>query len=37
VSEASPEKGRQVVKISEDAIVLLIENWLRNPEAPGSW
>ncbi len=37
VSEASPEIGRQVVKISEDAIVLLIENWLRNPEAPGSW
>jgi creatinine amidohydrolase len=37
VSEASAEKGRRIVKISEDGIVALIENWLRNPEAPGSW
>ncbi len=37
VSEASAEKGRKLVKISEDAIVKLVENWLSNPEAPGSW
>jgi len=37
VSEASAEKGRQIVKISEDGIVQLIENWLHNSEAPGSW
>jgi creatinine amidohydrolase len=37
VSEASAEKGRKIVQISEDGIVKLIQNWLRNPEAPGSW
>jgi len=37
VSEASAEKGRKLVQMSEDGIVKLIENWLRNPEAPGSW
>ena len=37
VSEASAEKGRKFVKISEDGIVKLVENWLSNPEAPGSW
>ncbi len=37
VSEASAEKGRKLVQISEDGIVKLIENWLRNPQAPGSW
>jgi creatinine amidohydrolase len=37
VSEASAEKGRKLVKISEDGIVKLVENWLSNPEAPGSW
>jgi len=37
VSEASPEKGRKLVQISEDAIVKLIENWLAHPDAPGSW
>lgn len=37
VSEASAEKGRKLVKISEDGIVKLIENWLRHPEVPGSW
>jgi len=37
VSEASPEKGRKLVQMSEDGIVKLIENWLRNPQAPGSW
>ena len=37
VSEASAEKGRRLVKISEDGIVKLIENWLAHGEAPGSW
>jgi creatinine amidohydrolase len=37
VSEASPEKGKQIVQISEDGIVKLIENWLQQDEVPGSW
>ena len=37
VSEASAEKGRKLVKISEDGIVKLIDNWLANGEVPGSW
>jgi len=37
VSEASAEKGRIVVKMSEDGIVRLVENWLQNPTSPGSW
>jgi creatinine amidohydrolase len=37
VSEASAEKGRKLVKISEDGIVKLIESWLAHPEAAGSW
>jgi len=37
VSEASAEKGRKLVQISEDGIVKLIENWLNHNEAPGSW
>lgn len=37
VSEASAEKGRKLVKISEDGIVKLVEKWLNDPEAPGSW
>ena len=37
VSEASPEKGRKLVQISEDAIVKLVENWLTHGEVPGSW
>jgi creatinine amidohydrolase len=37
VSEASAEKGRKLVQISEDGIVKLIENWLNHTEAPGSW
>ncbi|HEV2175823.1 MAG TPA: creatininase family protein [Terriglobia bacterium] len=37
VSEASPEKGREIVKISEDRLVALVENWMKNPTAPGSW
>jgi len=37
VSEASAEKGKKLVQISEDGIVRLIENWLKNDEVPGSW
>jgi len=37
VSESSAEKGRKLVKISEDGIVKLIENWLTHGEVPGSW
>ena len=37
VSEASAEKGRKLVKISEDGIVKLVENWLAHGEVPGSW
>jgi creatinine amidohydrolase/Fe(II)-dependent formamide hydrolase-like protein len=37
VSEASAEKGKQVVQISEDGIVRLVENWLQHDQAPGSW
>jgi len=37
VGEASADKGRKLVKISEDAIVKLIGNWLANGEVPGSW
>jgi len=37
VSEASAEKGRKLVQLSEDAIVKLVKNWLASGEAPGSW
>jgi creatinine amidohydrolase/Fe(II)-dependent formamide hydrolase-like protein len=37
VSEASAEKGKRIVQISEDGIVRLIENWLKHEEVPGSW
>jgi len=37
VSESSVDKGRRLVKISEDGIVKLVENWLANGEVPGSW
>ena len=37
VSESSAVKGKRLVGISEDAIVKLIENWLKNKEVPGSW
>ena len=37
VSEASAEKGKRLVEISEDGIVKLIENWLKHDEVPGSW
>jgi creatinine amidohydrolase/Fe(II)-dependent formamide hydrolase-like protein len=37
VSEASAEKGKRLVEISEEGIVKLIENWLKHDEVPGSW
>lgn len=37
ISEASPEKGRRLVQLSEDRIVKLIENWLGHSDVPGSW
>jgi creatinine amidohydrolase len=37
VSEASAEKGKRLVQISEDAIVKLIGNWLKRDQVPGSW
>lgn len=37
VSEASEEKGKKLVQISEDGIVKLIENWLKHGDVPGSW
>lgn len=37
VSEASAEKGRHLVQISEDGIVKLVDNWLAHPDDPGSW
>lgn len=37
VSESSAVKGKRLVGISEDAIVELIENWLKIKEVPGSW
>jgi len=37
VSESSADKGKQIVQMSEDRIVALIQNWLKNPAAPGSW
>jgi creatinine amidohydrolase len=37
VREASAEKGKKIVQISEDGIVRLIENWLKHDEVPGSW
>jgi creatinine amidohydrolase len=37
VSEASADKGKKIVQISEDGIVKLIENWLTHDQVPGSW
>ncbi|HEY6128327.1 MAG TPA: creatininase family protein [Candidatus Acidoferrum sp.] len=37
VSEASAEKGRKIVQMSEDAIAKLLKNWLSKDEVPGSW
>jgi creatinine amidohydrolase len=37
VSESSADKGKQLIGISEDAIVKLIGNWLKHGEVPGNW
>ena len=37
VSEASADKGKQVVQMSADGIVRLVENWLQHDQVPGSW
>lgn len=37
VSESSPDKGNKIVRMSEDRIVELVQNWMRNPAVPGSW
>ena len=37
VSEASAEKGKKLVAMSEDRIVKLVETWLSHGDAPGSW
>ena len=37
ISEASAEKGRKLIRISEDGILKLIQNWLTHADAPGSW
>lgn len=37
VSEASAEKGKKIIRISEDGIARLVENWLAHDEVPGSW
>jgi creatinine amidohydrolase len=37
ISESSSDKGKQIVQISEDGIVRLVENWLEHDQAPGSW
>jgi creatinine amidohydrolase len=37
ISEASVEKGRKIVQMSEEAIIKLVKNWLSNDEVPGSW
>jgi|SRR5580658_20040 creatinine amidohydrolase len=37
VSEASAEKGKRLVEISEEGIVKLVESWLKHDEVPGSW
>jgi len=37
ISEASAEKGRKIVEISEDGIIKLLENWLQHDEVPGNW
>ena len=37
ISEASAEKGKKLVQMSEDGIVKLIQNWLQHDQVPGSW
>jgi creatinine amidohydrolase len=37
ISEASAEKGKKIVQMSEDRIVILLENWLKHSGIPGNW
>lgn len=37
VSDASPAKGKELVRMSEDGIVNLVNQWLTNGDAAGSW
>jgi len=37
VSEASAEKGKQIVQIAVARLTELIQAWLSNPNVPGSW
>jgi creatinine amidohydrolase len=37
LSEISAEKGERLVQITEDRLAQLVEKWLADPDAPGSW
>lgn len=37
LSEISAEKGEQLAQIAVDRLARLVETWLANPSAPGSW
>lgn len=37
LSEISAEKGERLVEIAEDRLARLVEKWLADPAAPGSW
>ena len=37
VSEASADKGKQIVKIAVNRLTELIQTWLSHPDDPGSW
>jgi creatinine amidohydrolase len=37
LSEISAEKGERLAEIAEERLARLVEAWLANPDAPGSW
>ncbi len=37
VSDASAAKGKELVRMSEEGILNLVNNWLKNGDAAGSW
>lgn len=37
VSDASAAKGKELVRLSEEGIVKLVNNWLKHGDAAGSW
>lgn len=37
LSEISADKGERLVEIAEDRLARLVEKWLADPTAPGSW